>query len=170
MEIDDIRERIRLIINSVGLNSVAFAEAIGIQQSTLSHILNGRNNPSLDVITKIHEKYKDISYSWLISGEGEMYLTSMPNSVQSSPVSFRSISGDNSPNLFDANAETLPHSSSDIIQQSINLPQDTNRASDSIEKKIIQQEIKYIEKPPRKIVEIRIFFDDNTYQIFTCDK
>lgn len=52
--------------------SGAFAESIGIQQSTLSHILNGRNNPSLDVIMKVHQKYNYVNLEWLLYGHGNM--------------------------------------------------------------------------------------------------
>ena len=50
----EIKDRIKIIMEKENMASGAFAESIGIQQSTLSHILNGRNNPSLDVIMKVH--------------------------------------------------------------------------------------------------------------------
>ena len=53
----EIKDRIKMIMEKENMASGAFAESIGIQQSTLSHILNGRNNPSLDVIMKVHQKY-----------------------------------------------------------------------------------------------------------------
>ena len=70
---NEIRDRIKTVMNKVGKNSITFSEEIGIQQSTLSHILNGRNRPSLDVIMKIHERYPEVRFDWLINGEGNMY-------------------------------------------------------------------------------------------------
>jgi len=52
-----------------------FAENVGIQRSSISHFLSGRNNPSLDVIRKILTAYPDINSDWLILGEGDMLLT-----------------------------------------------------------------------------------------------
>ena len=51
--------RITQIMEREGLTSSKFAEAIGIQRSAMSHILNGRNNVSLDVLIKILSKFPD---------------------------------------------------------------------------------------------------------------
>lgn len=50
-----------------------FAAEIGVQNSTLSHILNNRNNPSLDVLKKILSRFPEISADWLILGQGSMF-------------------------------------------------------------------------------------------------
>jgi transcriptional regulator with XRE-family HTH domain len=49
------------------------AEDIGVQPSGISHILSGRNNPSLDFVLKMLEKYKLLSTDWLLFGKGSMY-------------------------------------------------------------------------------------------------
>ena len=64
----EIKDRIKMIMEKENMASGAFAESIGIQQSTLSHILNGRNNPSLDVIMKVHQKYNYVNLEWLLYG------------------------------------------------------------------------------------------------------
>lgn len=176
METTDIRDRIKIIMEKANLNSVSFAEAIGIQQSTLSHILKGRNKPSLDVIMKIHQYFSDINYEWLISGGGEMVMNDDSASFksQSAVCSSRSSMGgpslipvtNNSPSLFDENQENSAKVPSDL-----NFRRDfAFKTPSEAPKEIVRQEIKYVEKPPIKITEIRIFFDDNTYQIFTCEK
>ena len=63
-----IAERIGGIIEDNNLSASAFASAIGVQRSSISHILSGRNNPSLDLLLKIHKTFKDISLEWLILG------------------------------------------------------------------------------------------------------
>lgn len=68
----EIKDRIKMIMEKENMASGAFAESIGIQQSTLSHILNGRNNPSLDVIMKVHQKYNYVNLEWLLYGQGNM--------------------------------------------------------------------------------------------------
>lgn len=50
----------------------AFADEIDIQRSSISHILSGRNNPSLDVVIKILSKYPEIKSDWLLTGKGPM--------------------------------------------------------------------------------------------------
>lgn len=64
--------RIEKVIQVVGLTSGQFAQEIGIQTSTLSHILNERNKPSLDVMKKILNRYPNINAEWLILGQGSI--------------------------------------------------------------------------------------------------
>ena len=53
----EIKDRIRMIMEREKVPPRVFAETIGVQQSTLSHILNDRNKPSLEVVMKVHQKY-----------------------------------------------------------------------------------------------------------------
>ena len=64
--------RIEKVMQFVGLTSGQFAQEIGVQTSTLSHILNDRNKPSLDVMKKILNRYQNINAEWLILGQGSM--------------------------------------------------------------------------------------------------
>ena len=50
-----------------------FAEEIGIQPSGMSHILSGRNNPSLEFVSKVIRRYPEIDANWLLMGKGQMY-------------------------------------------------------------------------------------------------
>lgn len=65
--------RINLILQAKNLSSKQFAEEIGVQPSGLSHILSGRNNPSLDFMMKVVNRYPEIDIKWLMFGRGEMY-------------------------------------------------------------------------------------------------
>lgn len=138
-----------MIMEREHMTSGSFAENIGIQQSTLSHILNGRNNPSLDVIMKVHQRYNYINLEWLLYGQG----TFLKNGTKES---------DYQPSLFDENRE-IPSTES---LRTENRQEMAVQPVENSHKEIVKQEIKYIEKPHRKITEIRIFFDDNTYQTF----
>ena len=51
------------------LSSAQFAEKLGVQRSGISHILSGRNKPSLDLISKIHFKFDSVSIQWLLFGD-----------------------------------------------------------------------------------------------------
>jgi transcriptional regulator with XRE-family HTH domain len=64
--------RIEKVMKSESMTSGQFAQEIGIQNSTLSHILNNRNNPSLDVMKKILNRFPNINSEWLILGQGPM--------------------------------------------------------------------------------------------------
>lgn len=66
-------KRIELIIQSQNLTPSQFADRIGIQRSGLSHILSGRNNPSLDFVQKVLAAFPDLNPNWFLQGKGRMY-------------------------------------------------------------------------------------------------
>ena len=70
-----IVERIGKIIEENNLSPSSFAKMIGVQRSSISHILSGRNNPSLDLLLKIHNAFNYISLEWLILGDNSMEKT-----------------------------------------------------------------------------------------------
>jgi transcriptional regulator with XRE-family HTH domain len=65
-------ERILLVLKVKNLSPSKFADEIGIQRSSMSHIMSGRNMPSLDLVMKIMNKYPDINPEWLVMGVGQM--------------------------------------------------------------------------------------------------
>lgn len=68
-----MKERIIQFLKAENKTSAQLADDIGVQASGISHILSGRNNPSLDFVIKMLEKYKFISPEWLLFGRGDMY-------------------------------------------------------------------------------------------------
>lgn len=68
----DLNNRITKILEESGFTSSEFADEIDVQRSSMSHITSGRNKPSLEFITKIKARFPEISWDWLILGEGEM--------------------------------------------------------------------------------------------------
>lgn len=64
-----IQDRIRTIMKSGNLSASEFADKIGIKRSNLSHVLSGRNKPSLDFLVKILSSYPKVNAAWLITGE-----------------------------------------------------------------------------------------------------
>ncbi|MDX5428666.1 MAG: helix-turn-helix transcriptional regulator, partial [Bacteroidota bacterium] len=63
-----LNERIVLIMDRSEMNRSEFADKLGIGRPVLSHILSGRNKPSLSVVEKILEQFPDIDPMWLITG------------------------------------------------------------------------------------------------------
>ena len=64
-----ITNRIKKIISDNGLTSSSFADRIGVPRSSISHVLSGRNNPSLNLIIKILQSFDEISANYLLSGD-----------------------------------------------------------------------------------------------------
>ncbi len=61
--------RIKELMEQHELNASSFAEMIGVQRSSISHILSGRNKPSLEFLTKIEAAFDEVSFEWLLKGE-----------------------------------------------------------------------------------------------------
>ena len=140
------------------MTAAQFAEKIGLSPSSLSHILNGRNNPSLDVVMKIHKACNYVNLPWLIYGEGDMEWKAEAPKQEETGISGMA--------LFDESA----FFTSEGTEERENRKEMAPKAPVYAPKEIVREEIKYIEKPARKITEIRIFFDNGTYETFRPDK
>lgn len=68
-----MKDRIQAFLQSENKSYAQFAEEIGVQPSGISHIVSGRNNPSLDFVIKMLQKYPALSAEWLLFGRGSMY-------------------------------------------------------------------------------------------------
>ncbi len=64
----DLVERIRYIMKLNQLSTSSFADEIGVQRSSISHVLSGRNKPSLDFVKKIIIRFPKVDAAWLING------------------------------------------------------------------------------------------------------
>ncbi|MFD1468688.1 helix-turn-helix domain-containing protein [Hymenobacter caeli] len=65
-------DRIRALLLARQLSPTQFADAIGVARPIMSHILSGRNKPSLEVVQKILEAFPDLAMPWLLKGTGPM--------------------------------------------------------------------------------------------------
>lgn len=70
-----IVSRIEALIEHHGLTAAQLAERLGVQRSSISHLLSGRNKPSLDFILKLSSAYPDLNLYWLLSGTPPMHRT-----------------------------------------------------------------------------------------------
>jgi len=148
-----IIDRLKLILERVNLTPGNFADKIGVAPATISHILSGRNKyPSAEVMLRLHETFPDIDLNWLLTGEGTL-VKDDPDSMFTG-----SLFGDNLLNATKSTAESENRKENSL---------ETEKNTDN---PIVKQEIIYKEKPARKIAEIRIFFDDGTYETFTPNK
>jgi transcriptional regulator with XRE-family HTH domain len=64
-----IGERLQMVIKMNGMTNASFADKIGVQRSSISHVLAGRNKPSIDFIQKILSTFAKVDAGWLITGE-----------------------------------------------------------------------------------------------------
>lgn len=67
-------DRISLLLKAKNITASLFADEIGVQRSSISHVLSGRNKPSLEFIQKILKRYPEINPDWLLFGKGPMNM------------------------------------------------------------------------------------------------
>ena len=67
---DDFVKRLETIFDYYSLTASSFADKINVQRSSISHLLSGRNKPSLDFILKVMESFPDVELLWLLNGKG----------------------------------------------------------------------------------------------------
>jgi transcriptional regulator with XRE-family HTH domain len=67
-----MNHRIELLIKLKNISPAQFADELDVQRANVSHILNGRNKPSLDFVQRIIRRYPDVNIRWLLFGEGEI--------------------------------------------------------------------------------------------------
>ncbi|NDV47245.1 XRE family transcriptional regulator [Paludibacter sp. 221] len=156
----DDKARIEKIMEAENMNSTQFAIETGIQTSTLSHILNGRNQLSLKVVRQIVKRFKNISSDWLISGEGTMYRQEKHSHT---PTLFDFEATNNSKSVVSAPEDTPPYGNAKNTNQ--------YKTDYSPETPIQQQQPiinipPVVEKPPRRIKRIIVYYDDNSFQEF----
>ena len=79
-------ERLQKVIDFYGESASGFAEKIGVQRSSISHVLSGRNKPSLDFVMKVLHSYPEVELYWLMNGKGtfphqaQLKISESPNS------------------------------------------------------------------------------------------
>ncbi len=67
---DDFVNRLQKVMDFYGESASSFAEKIGVQRSSISHVLSGRNKPSLDFVLKILSSFPEVELYWLLNGKG----------------------------------------------------------------------------------------------------
>jgi transcriptional regulator with XRE-family HTH domain len=83
---DDFIKRLEKILDYYNLNASSFADKIGVQRSSLSHLLSGRNKPSLDFILKINDVFPEVDLYWILNGKGNFPKIEPSNENVESPI------------------------------------------------------------------------------------
>jgi transcriptional regulator with XRE-family HTH domain len=186
------KERINRIMKEKNMNASQFSEFIGIQRAAISHILAGRNNPSLDVIKKILKKFSTINPDWLLYGEGPMERNAQTAASTQVPGKYDLFSqpGIRQPSIPETRpaenkATTDGNTNTTIPVQNSRYPADIPAKIHSTDeqtqgedvdrtenpaKEIIKETIQYTERPIKTIEKLLIFYSDKTYETFIPEK
>ena len=161
-----MKDRIRQIMESQHMTQQVFADYIGQSPATLSSIFNGRTRPTLNIVKDIKEKIPNISTDWLMFGSGDMYLPQ--NEGDDGARNQAETGSDGHPQIqnpmFDFEATPSP-----TPQNSVQQPQNFNSVRNT-RLDLEHKEVKTLDKPQRRITEIRVFYDDQTWETFVPQK
>lgn len=159
-KMEEMKDRIRQIMESQHMSQQTFANFIGMSAASLSSIFNNRTKPTLNTVEAIKSKMPRLSTDWLMFGRGSMFIddtpTTDPSPAEDTDMGSEHVTdfGGGMPDLFGGN------------QTGASVQQSVHRHVESV----IRPEVKYVERPQRQITEIRVYFDDLTYETFVPKK
>ena len=195
-----MKDRIRQIMEDQKLNQQSFAQLIGKSTATLSNIFNDRTKPTLDIVDAIKKKFPQVNTEWLLFGTPPMYINKVEGGVAASSsgasTSAGSMGAEDSLDMYGGASASagmgaqggMPGAggmAGDAMEPSLDFGadgQDSSPASPSLfdqpqmhgvkrtPKNIANAAVKIVDKPQRRITEIRIFYDDQTWETFVPKK
>lgn len=158
INIDAFTKRIEVLLDYFGLSASAFADKLGVQRSGLSHLMSGRNKPSLDLVMKITESFPEVDLYWLLNGEGQFpkddNAPTAPKQDATKPVS-------NEPNI------KQPVMQDDLFSPSNDSKDTIGENTDSVNDRV--QENKG-ENDSNEIERIVVFYKNGTFKGYNPDK
>ena len=136
-----MRTRLQHFLQAENLTPSRFADQIGIQRSSVSHVLSGRNNPGFDFIESMLLSYPSLNAEWLITGKGKLYKELKTAS------------------LFDSE-EAIPQREAEAYEK---IPEKSRVFTEEI----VDPQVKTVPEKPitqeRKLVKALLFYSDNTF-------
>ncbi len=144
-------------MESQHMTQQTFANFIGMAPGTLSSIFNDRTRPTINIVEAIKKKLPDVSTDWLMFGNGPMYNSS--NNADNSQAS--DVPGTNEP-VFNFESSSSPLPDSGVRSKTV--------GNSNIVPEGYSFELKKTDKHVRQITEIRVYFDDQTWESFVPSK
>lgn len=187
------RERIELIMKCYDLSPSQFADKTGIQRASVSHIISGRNKPSLEVMLKIYEAFPGMDMKWLMTGVGEAPTRQATMEAATVAAPDTLFAGQDTPiqaepQLFATSAEPRQQQAVEsvgrrvVAQQTIEEPKPGRVAMQQPQRERSVPDVRpkrtqagrmaqmAAMQPDKKIKEVRIYYTDGTYETLIPEK
>ena len=163
------RERIEYLIELYGLTPSQFADRAGIPRASVSHILGGRNKPSLEILQKVAAVFPNVDIAWLMLGVGETPTLNKEN------VAIPSAQTVQEGSLFSVVEEPVQ------VLQPVAVQKPRIEEPSRIQKNIVsKQSVERVQRKSQRVVEdvsvvkkikeIRVFYSDGTFEILYPEK
>ena len=177
------RDRIEYLMNLYELTPSQFSDKTGIQRASVSHILSNRNKPSLEILLKIYHTFPDVELAWLVAGEGNPPVINKENgdikdvngvnSVVETPQTANMLfsfmeENERSQGGIAKNCVKMDESRSDVAVKTIEKECVVQDVSDCVDKRAAA--LSFDMDSGKKIKEIKVFYNNGTYETFIPEK
>ena len=156
-----MKDRIRQLMESQHMTQQTFSDFIGISSASLSSIFTRRTKPTLNTVEAIRTKFTKINLDWLMYGQGPMFKGQEADAAPAKS-GMGTVHSAGSEGALDFSSPTAPSHQDEVLSTMSSMEQSPRNP--------VRTEVKYIDKPQRRITEIRIFFDDQTWESFVPKK
>ena len=171
-----MKDRIKQLMETQHMTQQVFADFLGINPATLSGIFNDRTKPTLNIVEAVKKKFPDINLDWLMFGTGSMFRQ------QSAPAASKPSS---QPTQQSEQQPSQQPSSSTLWSQEPMLDFGTSLPPTPISQSPTgthhnsvrnthpdynREDLKIFDKPTRRVTEIRVYYDDQTWESFVPAK
>ncbi|MBR2233821.1 MAG: helix-turn-helix transcriptional regulator [Prevotella sp.] len=160
-----MKDRIKQIMEAQHMNQQVFADFIGITPATLSGIFNDRTRPTINIVESIKKKLPALNTDWLLFGHGNMYVDTADSSGTSAPPS-----GSSRTSTQRYNESTLDFDDAVSPTPSTSGQPRSNAMATRNMNGYGREEIRLPERPRRHVTEIRVYYDDQTWESFVPSK
>lgn len=188
-----MKDRLKQLMDDQHLTQQSFAQKLKISAATLCNIFNGKTNPSLSIIDGIHKSFPQVNVYWVLYGSPPMYLDQAQGQASDDGLAagMQIVAGASGGSTFGAGGSVADAAtgagaaqgrlvegtmdfgasgaSGSLASPSLFDPVQM-RGVNNTPKNMAHAEVKFIDKPQRKITEIRIFYDDQTWETFVPKK
>jgi transcriptional regulator with XRE-family HTH domain len=166
-----MNKRIEKLLAEIDMSPSLFADAIGVQRATISHILSGRNNPSLDLVQKVLSRFPELNPDWILSGNGDMWRESRkqePSTESSNPD--KASSKPQQSKLFDENPEE-----NELLEEKPSQKQGEREKMRITHERLEQGSEKIMHRAKssaegqesRSVIKVIVLYSDHTFEAFT---
>lgn len=163
VNMDEFTKRLENIFNYYGVSASSFADKIGVQRSSLSHLLSGRNKPSLDFVLKVIEVFPEVDLYWILNGQGTFPKTEIQEEKKME-----------SPSPLSQPVQKWNSASDDLFSASENTEEPKNGVNEIFEEKKsntqVLEETLINSINTSSIDAIVIFYADGTFMRYTQKK
>jgi transcriptional regulator with XRE-family HTH domain len=170
-----MKERLLQLLDLEQITPSKFADIIGVQRSSVSHVISGRNKPSYDFLHKTLKAFPGLNASWLMLGEGTMYehmgrkvsanLFDSPGDPPEDPNPAEIEEGDEA--IEQISRSQAPSKTVSTEAQPAEPTVDTEPAAVT---KPTDDMHSQVDKEAKKVVQVMVFYDDDTFRTYSPDQ